>query len=61
MKTLPELKPIHTDGKLDHDIIEGALRVEKLKAGRHVDDIPLDDEYWKSLAYHNRALEMNKK
>ena len=34
-------------------------RVVELKAGRHVDDIPLDDEYWAALKKHQ--LTYNKK
>lgn len=54
---------IMTDHKRKIDIIDlnkdleaSAARLEELKAGRHVDDIPLDDEYWKALKKHRKAF-----
>jgi hypothetical protein len=44
---------------LDEDFNASAKRLEELKRGRHVDDIPLNDDYWKALKKHQLAF--NKK
>jgi len=41
---------------LSKDLNASAARLEELKAGRHVDDIPLDDDYWKALKKHRIAF-----
>ena len=41
---------------LNKDFKASANRLIELKAGRHVDDIPLSDEYWKALRKHNLAF-----
>ena len=41
---------------LSVDRSASAERLEQLKAGRHVDDIPLHDEYWKALRKHQTAF-----
>jgi hypothetical protein len=41
---------------LSKDRDASAARLEELKANRHVDDIPLDDEYWKALRKHRKAF-----
>lgn len=38
---------------LDKDFKASGLRLLELKKGRHVDDIPLNDEYWVALKNHN--------
>ena len=37
---------------LDKDFEASSKRLEELKADRHVDDIPLNDDYWKALKKH---------
>lgn len=41
---------------LNKDREASAARLEELKAGRHVDDIPLTDDYWKALRKHRQAF-----
>ena len=40
---------------LDKNFDLSAKRVNFLKGNRHVDDIPITDEYWKSLKKHQAA------
>lgn len=40
---------------LDADLKASTERLTELKAGRHVDDIPLSDDYWKALKKHRAA------
>lgn len=42
--------------ELDEDLIASAKRLEELKADRHVDDIPLNDEYFKAVKKHRIAF-----
>jgi hypothetical protein len=41
-----------TDHKLDTDFDKSAKRLEELKRGRDVSNIPLNDEYWVALRNH---------
>ncbi len=50
------LKDKHKDQKLDHDVKKSGDRIKELKAGRSNGDIPLNDEYWLALAYHQRTI-----
>ena len=47
-KVETKLEPVD----LSKDMVASAQRITDLKAGRHVDDIPLHDEYWKALRKH---------
>jgi len=40
---------------LNKDLEASAARLLELKADRHVDDIPLSDDYWKALKKHQSA------
>lgn len=40
---------------LNKDINASGARLAELKNDRHVDDIPLNDEYWKALKKHQAA------
>ena len=40
---------------LKTDFVASAKRLAELKANRHVDDIPINDEYWKALKKHQVA------
>lgn len=42
---------------LNIDFDASAARLEELKANRHVDDIPITDEYWKALKKHQAAFQ----
>ena len=48
-------KLIESKVDLDKILKASGERIEKLRAGRHVDDIPLDDEYWIELNRHQLA------
>lgn len=41
---------------LDNDIIASSKRVEELRRGRNMGDIPLDDEYWDALRKHRATF-----
>lgn len=41
---------------LNTDRIASATRLTQLKNNRHVDDIPLNDDYWKALRKHQVAF-----
>lgn len=41
---------------LSTDRNASATRLMQLKNDRHVDDIPLSDEYWKALRKHQTAF-----
>lgn len=41
-------------------IEDAAKKVTDLKKNRHVDDIPLTDEYWKAVAEYNKMITENK-
>ena len=45
---------------LNKDFDASVARVIELKADRHVDDIPLNDEYWKALKKHVATFNPNK-
>jgi hypothetical protein len=40
---------------LDKDFNASAARLIELKANRHVDDIPITDDYWKALKKHQTS------
>lgn len=37
---------------VDKDFKQSSARLIELKANRHVDDIPIDDDYWLALKKH---------
>jgi hypothetical protein len=41
---------------LNKDVNASAARLAELKGDRHVDDIPLTDDYWKALKKHQAAF-----
>lgn len=41
-------------------IEDAAKKVVELKKDRHVDDIPLTDEYWDALQKYNKMITENK-
>jgi hypothetical protein len=43
----------HVD--LDKDFEASAARIEELRAGRDLSDIPLHDHYWKAVNKHKAA------
>lgn len=45
---------------LDTDMDASGLRLANLKAGRNLEDIPLDDEYWDASRAHQKAYSRNK-
>ena len=50
-----EIEPFIKVIDLDKDIKVSVARMEKLKAGRIEENIPLNDEYWKALNKHRMA------
>lgn len=43
------------DPLLENDPVASGKRVEELRAGRNLGDIPLGDPYWQADAHHKRA------
>lgn len=41
---------------LDGDMNLSSQRLEELRAGREIKEIPLNDEYWKALRKHRAAF-----
>jgi len=52
---MPDTKVTAHKVNLDTDFESSAKRLEELKANRNVNEIPLDDEYWKALRKHRQA------
>ena len=45
---------------LNEDFEASVKRLDELKANRHVDDIPISDEYWRALVKHQIAHNRSK-